>query len=122
MNLRPYNQNQLFLFPPRLRDFVPEDHECHIINDVVEKFDLTGFYRCVPEVGNPSYHPKLMIKTLFYALCNGLTSSREISKRCVTDTAYMYLAAMQKPNFRTVSKFRVKYPEEIAKSKKGVTH
>lgn len=114
MNVRPYNQKQQFLFPPRLQDFVPENHECHIINDVVEKFELKSFYRRIPEVGNPSFHPKLMIKVLFYALCNGLTSSREISKRCTTDTAYMYLAAMQKPNFRTISKFRVKYMEEIA--------
>lgn len=50
MNLGPYSQKQFFPFPPRLRDFVPVDHECHIINDVVEKLDLNGFYRCVPEL------------------------------------------------------------------------
>jgi len=114
MNIRPYNQKQQFLFPPRLQDFVPQDHESIVINDIVEKFSLEDFYRRIPEVGNPSYHPKLMVKIIFYALSNGLTSSREIAKRCCTDTAYMFLAAMQQPNFRTISKFRLKYADEIA--------
>jgi len=114
MNIRPYNQKQQFLFPPRLQDFVPQDHDSIVINDIVEKLSLEDFYRRIPEVGNPSYHPRLMVKIIFYALSGGLTSSREIAKRCCTDTAYMFLAAMQQPNFRTISKFRLKFADEIA--------
>jgi transposase len=113
MNTKPYNQKQQFLFPPRLQDFVPQEHDSHVINDIVEKLNFENFYDRVPDVGNPSYHPKLMIKIIFYGLSNGLTSSREIAKRCCTDTAYMFLAAMQSPNFRTISKFRLKYCDEI---------
>ena len=107
MNIRSYNQNQKFLFPPSLNDLLPDNHETHVINDVVEKLDLTSFYNKVPDVGNPSFHPKLMIKIIFYGLVQGITSSRVLARKCGSDVAYMFLAAMQKPDFRTICKFRV---------------
>ncbi len=107
MNVRPYDQKQNFLFPPNLKDFLPENHEAHVINDVIERFDLTAFYNLIPKVGNPSFHPKLMIKIIFYGLVEGITSSRVLAKKCGSDVGYMFLAAMLKPDFRTICKFRI---------------
>lgn len=109
MNIRSYNQNQKFLFPPALHDFLPDSHEAHVINDVVEKLNLVSFYDKIPNVGNPSFHPKLMIKILFYGMVEGITSSRVLARKCGSDVAYMYLAAMQRPDFRTICKFRTKH-------------
>jgi transposase len=107
MNVRSYDQKQKFLLPPSLNDFLPDSHEAHVINDVVETLDLTSFYNKIPDVGNPSFHPKLMIKLLFYGLVEGITSSRVLARKCGSDVAYMFLAALQKPDFRTICKFRV---------------
>jgi transposase len=109
MNVRPYDQNQKLLLPHDLRDFLPPEHEVHMINDIIERFDLSCFYEAIPEVGNPSYHPRLMIKILFYGVVQGITSSRVVARKCCLDVAYMYLAAMQKPDFRTISKFRIRH-------------
>ena len=36
----------------------------------------------------------------------GIRSGRRISAACQRDTAFMYLAAMYKPDFRTINDFR----------------
>ena len=44
---REYRQDLNFLLPPSLDEFVPEDHEVRIINDVVDALDpslLLGRY------------------------------------------------------------------------------
>ena len=38
---REYRQVQNFLLPPSLDEFVPEDHEARIINEVVNNLDLS---------------------------------------------------------------------------------
>ncbi len=37
---KEYRQDQDFLLPPSLNEFIPEDHEVHVINDVVDTLDL----------------------------------------------------------------------------------
>jgi len=44
---KEYRQDQNFLLPPSLDEFVPEDHEVRIISDVVDTLDsslLLGRY------------------------------------------------------------------------------
>jgi len=43
----------------------------------------------------------------------GTFSSREIENKLHTDTAFMYLAAMQKPTYRTISRFRSRFFDEL---------
>lgn len=106
MNVRKYNQNQTLLFPPHLKDFLSDDHPAMIINDIVETLDLSCLYRKVPSEGNPSYHPKMMLKVLVYAYANGIFSSRKIQTAVQEFVAFIFLAAWQQPDYRTISDFR----------------
>jgi len=106
MNVRDYSQDQGLLFPPHLRDLLPDDHQAVIINDIVESLDLNCLYQKVSSEGNPCYHPKMMLKVLIYAYANGIFSSRKIQAALQESVAFIYLAAWQKPDFRTISDFR----------------
>ena len=106
MNVKEYNQRQTLLFPPHLKDFLPDDHPAMIINDIVETLDLSCLYRKIPSEGNPSYHPKMMLKILVYAYANGIFSSRKIQAAVQESVAFIFLAAWHKPDFRTISDFR----------------
>lgn len=106
MNVKEYNQHQSLLFPPHLRDFLPDDHQAVIINDIVETLDLKNFYQKLSTEGAQAYHPKMMIKILVYAYANRIFSSRKIQAALSESIAFIFLAAWQRPDFRTVSDFR----------------
>mgnify|MGYP001567801289 FL=1 len=48
----------------------------------------------------------MMLKVLFYGYAMGERSSRTIAHRLKSDVAYMYLSAIQQPDFRTINRFR----------------
>lgn len=106
MSFKGYNQDQSFLFPPSLHDFLPEGHLARVINDVVNELDLEELYARYSDLGCSAYHPQMMLKILFYGYAMGERSSRVIAHRLKSDVAYMYLSALEQPDFRTINRFR----------------
>ena len=76
--------------------------------DAVDQFDLSGFegkYR--PDSrGGAAYAPKVMVRLLLFAYCEGVRSSRQIERRCVRDVAYRVLAGNRCPDHATIARFR----------------
>lgn len=112
-NVKPYDNRQSLVFPPSIRDFLPEGHRAAVMEDIVESLDLSEFYAKIPPVGNPSYDPLMMVKILTYAYMQGIRSSRRIARLLETDVAFIYLAGMQKPDFRTLCHFRRDNSEQL---------
>ena len=106
MSFKEYNQDQLFLLPPSLHEFLPEGHLARVINDIVDELDLRELYDRYSDLGCSAFHPQMMIKVLFYGYVTGERSSRVIAHRLRSDVAYMYLSALQQPDFRTINRFR----------------
>jgi transposase len=105
---RPYCPDQMFLLPPSLRDWLPENHLVYFVSDVVDQLDLSKIESVYEKEdrGQPPYHPRMMTKVLVYAYCVGVFSSRKIQKRLVEDVAFRVLAAGNQPDYRTISDFR----------------
>jgi transposase len=105
---RPYCPDQMFLLPPSLRDWLPENHLVYFVSDVVDQLDLSAIESVYEkdDRGQPPYHPRMMTKILVYAYCVGVYSSRKIQKRLIEDVAFRVLAAGNEPDFRTISDFR----------------
>lgn len=105
---RPYSPDQMFLLPPSLRDWLPENHLVYFVSDVVDNLDLSEIESVYEKEdrGYPPYHPHMMTKVLVYAYCIGVYSSRKIQKHLVEDVAFRVLAAGNQPDFRTISDFR----------------
>ncbi len=105
---RPYSPDQMFLLPPSLRDWLPENHLVYFVSDVVDQLDLSKIEAVYEkdDRGQPPYHPRMMTKILVYSYCVGVFSSRKIQKRLVEDVAFRVLAAGNQPDFRTISDFR----------------
>ena len=106
MSFKEYNQDQPFLLPLSLHDFLPDGHLAHVINEVVGELDLGELYDSYSDLGSSAYHPQMMLKVLFYGYAMGERSSRTMSHRLKSDVAYMYLSAIQQPDFRTINRFR----------------
>ena len=110
---KPLNEGMSFLLPPNIEDFVPDDHLARTVSEVVDSIDTTPIENKYSNLGQNTYHPKIMLKILFYGYAVGVRSGRKIAQRCKTDTAFMYLARMYQPDFRTISDFRKNNLKEI---------
>jgi transposase len=108
---RPWDFEQSWLLPPSVLDFVPPEHPAHFIRELVrESLDLGEIYAdYTEERGYPPYHPAMMTALVLYAYSQGVFSSRKIARACVERVDFMAVTGLQKPNFRTVTKFRARH-------------
>ena len=103
---KPYRKDQVMLFPKTIDEYVPQDHLARIICHIVEELDTSSIEDTYSPLGQNTYPPKILIKLLFYGYATGVRSGRKIAAKCETDTAYIYLAQMYNPDFRTINDFR----------------
>src|ERR1039457_3472107 len=103
---KPDTKSQLMLLPPSVEDFVPDGHLARLVNEIVDTFDTQSIEKRYSALGQKSYHPKIILKLLIYGYSSGVVSGRKIAAKCESDTAYMYLASMYRPDFRTMNDFR----------------
>jgi transposase len=108
---KPYQPNQLFLLPPDMKQWLPEDHLVYFVMDVVGQLDLGAIYRCydASKGGQPPFDPRMMVALLFYSYCIGLPSSRKIEKATYERVAFRILTADQHPDHDTVADFRKRH-------------
>lgn len=105
MPLRPYDQEQIFLLPPSLNEWVSHDHPARVFSEIIDRMDTRPF-REPKEEGRPAYHPKMMLKVLLWGYATGVRSSRKIEEKLQQDVIFMWLAGLEEPDFRTLCLFR----------------
>lgn len=113
MVFKPYDQKQTMLLPLSVEEFVAPTHPARTISDIVDGLDLSQFLEKYSVRGASSYDPRMMLKVLFYAYSEGVTSSRDIADLVEGHTVYMYLSGMQRPDHRTLCRFRVMHMDGI---------
>jgi len=99
-------QGQISLFPARLDQNITEDAPVRLVNQIVDKLDITVIEKTYKGGGTSSYHPRMMLKVLFYAYMNNIYSCRKIEKHLLENIHYMWLSGKQTPDFRTINNFR----------------
>ena len=69
---------QMYLLPPSLEEWIPEDHPARYIRDFVESLDLGGMGFKEPECenGRPAYLTDLLLKVWLYGYYKKIRSSR----------------------------------------------
>ena len=108
---RPYDQDQIFLLPPSLREWLPADHLAFFVADLVEDLDLKPILTTYGGVmrGTVPYDPRMLVAVLLYAYAVGVPGSRQIARKLHEDIAFRFLAANTTPDFRTISAFRTQH-------------
>jgi transposase len=66
-------------------------------------------------VGNSAYDPKSMLKLLVYGYSYGVRSSRILERETLYNVSFMWLTGKLTPDHKTISEFRRKNKEAIAK-------
>ena len=113
IHFRSYNPNQIVLFPQRIDENLPSDDPVRILNAMVDNLDLSSFYKLYKELGRSPYHPRMMLKAVLYAYMNNIYSCRKIEKSLLRDIHFIWLAGYEKPDYRTINRFRNRVKDEI---------
>ncbi|WP_281759284.1 transposase, partial [Alicyclobacillus hesperidum] len=87
-------------------ELIPPGHVVRVVNEAVNRISDDVFLKYYPGGGRSSFHPKMLTKVLVYAYTQKIYSSRQIAKALRENIPFMWLAARQTPDFRTINRFR----------------
>lgn len=96
------------LFPINIFDKIPQNHLARLVDAVVDQLDITDIIKSYKGGGTSSFHPRMMLKVLFYGYLSNVYSCRKIAKALNENIHFMYLAGNSTPDFRTINDFRGK--------------
>lgn len=103
---KPHSVHQQTLFAIDLNVLIAENHSARLIDSVVEKLEIPDIISHYKGGGTSSYHPKMLIKILFYGYLNNTYSCRKIAKAVKENIYFMWLSGGLQPDFRTINDFR----------------
>ncbi len=100
-----YQSDPAFLLPQRVGDLIPDDDISWIIMEVVDRIDVSIITQKYSNKGCDGFHPKLLLKLIFYGVATGNRSSRKIARLARKDIGGIMLCGGEKPSWRTVARF-----------------
>jgi transposase len=106
MNFKHYNQRQTTLLPYSFDDFISEKHPVRVVDQVVESINIQPLLKAYSKEGNPSYHPKMLLKVMLYAYMTNTYSSRKIELAIRENINFMWLTGMTLIDHNTINRFR----------------
>ncbi len=62
------SKNQVWTLPPDIRDLIPPDHICYLVESFVDEIDFSEFEFRYVGSGHPAYHPRIMFKILIQSM------------------------------------------------------
>jgi transposase len=110
---KPYVIDTGYLFPPSLADFLGPEDEVHIFREVTEAIDVGSLDSDFHGMGQHPYHPRMLLRLLMWGMANRIVSTRRVEVLARRDVSFIYLAGGQKPDFRTLARFRKRNAKEI---------
>lgn len=96
------------LFPVNIFDKIPSDHPVRLVDAVVDGLDIEEIIKRYKGGGTSAYHPRMMIKVLFYSYLSNIYSCRKIAKALEENIHFMFISGNSTPDFRTINDFRGK--------------
>jgi transposase len=113
LRLKRVNRQQMVLRAVDVEKLIEADHAARAIWELVGRLDLSGFRAAIEsvegEAGRPAFDPQLLISLWIYAYSEGVSSAREIERRCEYHPAYQWLTGLEAVNHHTLSDFRVQH-------------
>ena len=100
--------NSPSLFPEDIYGRIPLNHPVRLVNQVVDHLDIEDIIRQYKGGGTTSFHPRMLIKVLFYAYLSNIYSCRKIERALQENIYFMWLSGNSTPDYRTINYFRGK--------------
>ena len=113
---KPYIMHQGQLLPQSYDEVIEPGHLVRVVNETIEKLDLSSLEAKYKGGGTSSYHPKMLLKVLVYAYCKKIYTSRKIAAALRENIHFMWLSGGNQPDFRTINDFRGNRIKEVTET------
>ena len=115
--VKPIDRSQTMFQVIDVEQLIEPDHPARAIWEFVGRLDLAGFYERIQAVeggpGRQAWDPRLLISIWVYAYSRGISSGRELARRCEYEPAFQWLAGLGCINYHTLCDFRSTYDAEL---------
>ncbi|QYS92338.1 IS1182 family transposase [Flavobacterium covae] len=96
------------LFPINIFDKIDDNHPVRLVDSIVDRLDISDIVKLYRGGGCSAYHPRMLIKVLFYSYLSNIYSCRKIAKALNENIHFMFISGNSTPGFRTINELRGK--------------
>ena len=107
------DRDTLYLFPPSVQEWLPEDHLARFVVEIVDGLNLERLNASYKGCGSEAFPPSMMAALLFYGYATGIFSSRKLERSTYDSVAFRYIAANTHPDHDTIASFRRRFLDEL---------
>jgi len=107
------DRDTLYLMPPSIQDWLPENHLARFVVDIVSQLDLWPLVSAYAGRGSDAYPPGTLLALLFYGYATGVFSSRKLETATYDSVAFRFITANTHPDHDTIATFRKRFLEEL---------
>jgi transposase len=99
--------SRIYLLPPSIEDWVPEDHPARFIRDFVESLDMKSLGFRIPDGldGRPAYSAEMLLMIWLYGYMHKIRSSRKLEGACLESLSLIWLTGCHYPGHNTLWRF-----------------
>lgn len=112
---KSYCQDQQFLLPKDINDFVSKGHICRLISSIIDQMDISSIISTYKGGGTSAYDPRMMLKAWILGFVKRIYSCRLLAKELRENLSFIWISGNQQPDFRTLNDFRLRLKDEIKK-------
>jgi transposase len=112
---KPYSQNQQFLLPKNVDDFVSKGHIARLVSSVIDRMDIQFILDTYEGGGTSSYNPRMLLKAWILGFVKRVYSCRLVAMQLRENLAFIWISGNQTPDFHTLNNFRLRLKEDIKK-------
>lgn len=107
------DRDTLYLMPPSVQDWLPENHLARFVVDIVSQLDLWPLVNAYAGRGSDAYPPGTLLALLFYGYATGVFSSRKLEAATYDSVAFRFITANTHPDHDTIATFRKRFLEQL---------
>ena len=115
--VKPVDRSQLSWQMLDVERLMEPEHPARAIWELVGRLKLDAFYAPIEAVegaaGRTPWDPRLLVSLWIYAYSRGISSAREIARRCTYEPAFQWLCGLGEINHHTLSDFRVDHDASL---------
>lgn len=116
---KPVDRLQTVFRTLDVEQLIGPEHPARAIWELVGQLDLSGFEEPIQSVeggaGRPAWNPHLLASLWVYGYSLGISSARELGRRCAYDPAFQWLTGLEEVNYHTLADFRSTHDAALPK-------